>query len=108
MYDFVLQLFLVSSLALIVYLLARALPRVEEEETCPKFFNCMERWFKKLPLAKIDNSLNNYFEKTLRKARVVVMKADNAINKHLNNRKNNNGADNGSSSDLIDQIKNGS
>ncbi len=87
MYDFILQLFLIGSLVVLIYLMARALPRVEEAGEEVKIYNYIERWIAKLPLAKIDHFFNTNFEKTLRKTKVVVMRFDNFLNRHLNNRK---------------------
>ena len=102
MYDFILQLFLITSLAIIIYLMARALPRIEEGGPRVTAYDYLEGWVKKLPLAKIDNSLNIYVEKTLRKTRVVVMRFDNFLHNHLNNKKN--GDQNGSSVEFLKAI----
>ena len=103
MYDFFLQLFFISSLAVIVYLMARALPRVQEEEGyTTTALEYLEGWVKKLPLSKIDRSLNTRFEKTLRKIRVVVLRLDNVIHNHLSNRRN---GENSAGGDLFDQLR---
>lgn len=106
MYDFLLQLFFISSLAVIVYLMARALPRVANGETPRAFYDQLERWLEKLPVHKLDEKLNNYFFKFLKKTRVIVMKMDNRIVHSLNRIKKNgeNGNGNGSVRDLINQV----
>ena len=82
MYNFVLQILVFSSLGLVIYLLAQAVPRVEETET-PRGSGFFDKLMKKLPMAKIDKSLDSFFAKFLRKVRVVIMKLDNFINHRL-------------------------
>lgn len=76
------------SLGLIVYLFARAVPRIAHnrpEDIQP--LSGFDRFVNKLPLEKIDQFLHSFFEKTLRKSRIVLMKIDNYINSHLKNLK---------------------
>ena len=82
MYDFIVQISAVISLAIIVYMLARALPRLQSNGTvAPQ--NSLDRFIAKLPLAKIDETLHLFFERILRKAKIVVMKADHFISGYL-------------------------
>jgi len=72
------------SLAAIIYLVARAVPRIDESA----FSNPLRKSFfdnlvSKLPLEKIDLMVDNLFEKTLRKFKIVVMKLDNVLTKRL-------------------------
>lgn len=72
------------SLGLIVYLFARAVPRITHdvpENAQP--LSGFDHFVNKLPLEKIDRFLHSFFEKTLRKSRIVLMKIDNYINSHL-------------------------
>lgn len=85
MYSLLLQLITFASLAVIVYLMARAVPRVRDEEigrthAAGRF----DALLSKLPLEKVDAWLNAFFEKTLRKTKVVVLKFDNLLNQYLN------------------------
>jgi len=82
MYNFVLQILMFSSLGLIIYIFARAVPRVGEAET-PRGSGFFDKLMAKLPMAKIDRSLDSFFAKFLRKLRVVIMKLDNFINHRL-------------------------
>lgn len=102
MYDFILQLFLVGSLAVMVYLMARSLPRVEGAGERSAFLDYLGKWARKIPVTKIDSSLSNYLEKTLRKIKIFVLKIDNVINKRLNKK---NSRSDGDSHDFIDQMK---
>jgi poly-D-alanine transfer protein DltD len=105
MYDFILQTFFITSLAVIIYLMARSLPRIQEAEGHVTLSDYLEKWVAKLPLSKIDDSLNNRLEKFLRRTRVLVLKLDNSINRHLNKRKEN-GNDEGASIELVNQLNN--
>lgn len=88
MYDFLLQIFFFSTLAVIVYLMARALPRVTEEDNKISFLDYLERWVKRLPLSKADHFVSLRLEKILRTIRVIIMRLDNFIHKYLDNKKN--------------------
>lgn len=70
------------SLAVVVYLMASAIPRIEETET-KKSNNSSTN----LPLERLDVFLNTLKDKALRRLKVVVMKTDNLISKQLNNKK---------------------
>lgn len=104
MYDFVLQTFLISSLAVVVYLMARALPRVAHNNESPvNFYDYFERLINKLPVHKFDDYLNSYLSKFLRKTRLLVMRVDNKILHSLGKLKKNGGNGN-SFQDLINHV----
>ncbi len=83
MINLVLQIIVFSSLGLVVYMIARAIPRVPEETAAPRRANWVDRMMSKIPMAKIDENINSFFSKLLRKAKVIVMKIDNFINDRL-------------------------
>lgn len=83
MLNFILQIIVFSSLGLVIYMIARAVPRVPEELPMPRRSNWVDRLMSKIPMSKIDDRLNAFFAKFLRKFRVVVMKMDNFINDRL-------------------------
>ncbi len=73
-----------ASLAAIIYLVARTIPRIDENV----FSNPLKKSFfdgiiAKLPLEKIDLMVNNLFEKILRKFKIAVMKFDNILTRKL-------------------------
>ena len=93
MYDFLLQISLFISLGIVVYLFARAVPRVDESGETVHTHGRIDRFLAKLPLDKIDDRLNVILEKTLRKTRIFTMKVDNVIDERLAKlKKNGNGA----------------
>jgi len=106
MYDFILQIVTFLSLGVLIYLFARALPRINENvssEPTPRT-DYIDKAMKKLPLSKIDSMINLFIGKALRRIKVVVMKVDNVINRHLNKVKKN--GDSGDKAGFPDQIEN--
>lgn len=85
MLDFILQISIIISLGVIIYLFARALPRVGDDagvKTVKK--RRFEEFFKRLPLKKIDEVVSAFLEKILRKFRVVLLKFENFIDSIIN------------------------
>ena len=82
-------------LGTMIYLVARALPRIGDElqETPTK----IDRLFASIPLHKADAFLNNFLEKFLRKTKLFLMKLDNYVGGYLDQIKkiNGNGKKNG-------------
>ncbi len=95
MYNFVLQIIVFSSLGLIIFLMARALPRVSDAAEPPRGPNFFDKLMAKLPMAKIDEGINSFLAKFLRKSKVVVMKIDNFINHRLGKLGRKSGGDKG-------------
>ncbi len=83
MYSLVLQIIVFSSLGFVIYLMARALPRVNDNVAPPRGPNFFDRWIAKVPMAEIDQNINSFLAKFLRKLKIVVMKVDNFINHRL-------------------------
>ena len=82
MQNLFLELSLLISLAVIVYLMAAAVPRIEEEET-----EGDDKKRSSLPLDKLDDFLIRNRDKFLRRMKVLVMKTDNLISKQLKSKK---------------------
>lgn len=95
MYDFILQIIVFSSLGLIIYLLARVIPRFHIDKNItqqlgpPNTF--IDKLLGKLPLNKIDLTINNLLSRILRQVKVLILKFDNLINNYLNKLKKTNG-----------------
>ena len=100
MYDFLLQMSFFLSLAVILYLMARALPRVDDVSETHHAPGSFDRLLSNLPLKKIDEWLDLFFEKFLRRIKIIVMKIDNSINQSLGRFKKSNG--NGAKEDKPD------
>lgn len=105
MYDFLLQTSFFVSLGIVIYLLARAVPRVHESGDVVHAPGRFDRLLSKLPLQKIDARLNVFLEKFLRRAKVILMKFDNSINYHLGRlRKSNNVSETEKKPDLFQEV----
>ena len=83
MYNFILQILVFSSLGLVIYLLARAMPRVGDVAEPQRQPNLFDKLMNKMPMEKIDENINFSLAKILRKFRVLVLKVDNFINHRL-------------------------
>lgn len=96
MYNFILQTIIMASLGAMVYLIARAAPRVgDNEEIFGKFSYTgrLDRLIAKIPFDKIDSTLSIFFEKFLRKLRLFLLKWDNLLSEHIKKIKKINGND---------------
>jgi hypothetical protein len=82
MFDFIIHILFVSSLGFIVYLIARALPRVADDGS-PLSGGVFDRLVDRLPLQRLDQALLDVLERILRKAKMLVTKMDNSVNAHL-------------------------
>lgn len=79
----------------ILFIIIRALPRLGEESSDAKM-GILDRWVMSEIPEKIDQSLNSYLEKFLRKSHVWILKLDNNISRLLKKVKpNGNGVKNG-------------
>lgn len=88
MIDLILQIVLMLSLGTIVYISALAIPKMGEAAPRP---NKIRDWVKNLPYHHIDEAIDAYKDKILRKSKIVVMKIENFINKNLNKDKDQSG-----------------
>lgn len=83
MIDLVLELAIVAGCASVLFILARALPRVTEngvEIAEVSDAGLVDRLLRRLPVAEIDALLSGVAEKTLRQIRVVNLKIENMVN----------------------------
>lgn len=84
MADLILQLILFSSFAVIVYLMAIAVPRVKDDELNV----ASSKGAGILPLDRMDDFLNSWREKVLRRLRIYLMKAESGVTSQLHKNKN--------------------
>ena len=87
MYAFLLQMTFVTGLAVMAFMLLRSLPRVSTEETEPSLIAWFGGWLNRLPLPHIDERINGFLFKFLKRARVFVLKLDNRLSRHLDHGK---------------------
>ncbi|MBM3281566.1 MAG: hypothetical protein FJY91_02375 [Candidatus Harrisonbacteria bacterium] len=87
MYDFILQILFFSSLSLIIFLLARALPRIQDEdEGSAHLVIFFERLVNRLPLDELDSTFGRHWDKFLRRVRLLVLKLDTYLNEKIKKR----------------------
>ena len=82
-FDFLLQIFLYSSFGVLIYLLSRGVPRIEDGHKGVHGADFFDRMLAKLPLKKMDSWLNVALSKILRRSKVFSMKFDNFVHSHL-------------------------
>lgn len=103
MHSFILEIFIMLSLGTVIFLVARALPRISDfEASAGETEKCEKRWWSALPLEKIDKIFNAFLEKTLRRVKLILMKLDNMVSRHLGKFKKNDNANN-SGNDLMNK-----
>ncbi|HEY4497104.1 MAG TPA: hypothetical protein VI432_03080 [Candidatus Paceibacterota bacterium] len=83
MYNLILQIIFMGSLGVIVYLFAIAVPRMQDSSDEGRS-GLISRFFSKLPLHRVDTALKSYKDKTLRRLKVLILRADNAVSKRIN------------------------
>lgn len=86
MANFILQILLALSLGTMVFIFARAVPRVNEGDAhspTDALEKKLEQWIASLPLHKIDKGINLFLEKILRKLRILILKFDNIVHSIL-------------------------
>lgn len=83
MADFILQLFIFLSFGVVVYLVARALPRVPDDAKDEVPEKTHKGFLSSFPAHKVDLAIASFFEKVLRRARLVVLRLDNVLNAYI-------------------------
>lgn len=89
MYHFILQILIMLSLGLMVYMAARKIPQItdtvpEESTGQPTgFWHRVELMLGKLPLDKFDLLFSQFLEKNIRKIKLVLARFDNYLAHHL-------------------------
>jgi len=79
--EFIFTIILMVCLGTVLYLTVQALPRIEEVPSDEKGF--LERWAHSEVPEKIDAAFNNFLAKFLRRTKVLILKLDNTLAKHL-------------------------
>lgn len=85
MLRFIIQTLIMLSFGAMLYLMAKALPRVSDEEGADHLRHSRLMEY----LEKLDELLKSFFEKVLRRSRVWLLKLDNMITKKLDRFKKN-------------------
>lgn len=90
MFQFVVTNILMVSLGIVLYLVARALPRVDE--TSRPAHGPLGRWITSEIPERVDTALNNFLGKFLRRTKVFLLKIDNMLTEHIKKTKTENGS----------------
>lgn len=101
MIEFVLANIAMIAVGVILFVIARSLPRIGEVETSPK--SLLERWITSEVPEKLDTTFNSFAGKFLRKLRVIILKVDNAVSISLKRFKQENG--NGKTLDVKEMME---
>ncbi len=83
MFSFILEIIIFVSLSVMVYLLARTLPRIDDSVTAKELSILKTHWLMAY-LEKFDEWLKIFFEKFLRRVKVWILKFDNVVSERLN------------------------
>lgn len=94
MAEFILQLVLVVSGGILLYLVARTLPRLDETDPTPGPRHMLPEWAMHY-LERADEELIALFERIVRALRVSLMKFDNTLGEKMRKLKRNGGNGNG-------------
>jgi len=86
MYNFISQILLMVGIGGVVYLFARAAPRIDDTLE-QKEKDKTGQLLSKIPIEKIDTALSNFWEKLLRRLRVSLLRIDNFLISRLNKMK---------------------
>lgn len=99
MAEFILQLVLAASGGVLLYLVARTLPRLDETDPTPGPRHMLPEWVMHY-LERADEKLIALFERIVRTLRVSLMKFDNALGEKMRKLKKNGTNGNGNGNGL--------
>jgi len=90
MFSLIPQILLLVGFGLILWLVIKNLPKIKNDEVIgektsidDRFEEGRKRIGKKIPIEKIDAKVNSFLEKFLRKSRIILMKIDAYLQRHL-------------------------
>lgn len=90
MYSFLLQLAFIAGLSVMAFITLRSLPRVRTEgETEPSLAARFADFMNRVPLHHVDERINGFLFKFLRRTRVFMLKLDNRLVRQLDRVKKN-------------------
>ena len=94
MAEFILQLVLVVAGGVLLYLVARTLPRLDETDPTPGPRHMLPEWVMHY-LERADEKFIGFFERLVRTLRVSLMKFDNVLSERVRKMKRNGANGNG-------------
>jgi len=86
--NFVFEILLMASLGVMIYLMARAVPRIndtvlDESSTNKGLGERLGKFIDSLPIEKADLTISRILERLLRNLKLLVMRIDNKLSQHL-------------------------
>ncbi|MBI4159630.1 hypothetical protein HY504_00485 [Candidatus Wolfebacteria bacterium] len=93
MYNFIFEIGFFLGLGTMIYLVARAVPRVGDDLLADEHHSgLIDRLIARIPMEKLDEMSSRFLLKMLRRTRLVILRLDNLIGKSLEKvkRSNNN------------------
>jgi len=86
--NFILEIILMASLGAMIYLVARAVPRVsdtvlDENSSNKGLGERLSKFIDSFPIEKADLTISRLFERVLRTIKLLVMRVDNKLSQHL-------------------------
>ena len=91
MLQLIVTLIFMVSLGAILYIVVRALPRIDDAPVAYVKKSIFERWVVSEIPERVDALLNSFFGKLLRKLKVFLLKIDNRLTERLKKMKAENG-----------------
>ena len=82
LFQFIITNIFMLSIGAILYLAARTLPRIEDGAEAEKK-GLFEKWLTSEVPEKIDRALNGFLFKSMKKARVLLLRFDNTLGEQL-------------------------
>ena|SRR3989338_2070444 len=82
-FQFIFEIIAIVSLAVIIYVVSRGIPRVKGEENVFPEFHMFDRVVSRMPLQKFDAFLERTIKKFLRKFKINLMKVDHVVSARL-------------------------
>lgn len=89
MFSLIPQIILLLCFGLIIWLIIKNLPKVKDEKEnhtveTNAILEKRKKLIHKIPIEKIDAKVNGFLEKAIRRSRIILMKVDTYLQKHLN------------------------
>ncbi|HNW96369.1 MAG TPA: hypothetical protein PLQ44_00450 [Candidatus Paceibacterota bacterium] len=90
MFSLIPQIILLLCFGLIIWLIIKNLPKIKDEEGKAEHniegessLNKKRKFIHRIPIEKIDAKVNGFLEKALRRSRIILMRIDTYLQKHL-------------------------
>ncbi len=88
LFSFILELFVFFCFGVAIIIIARTLPRMDDNKedvssAGNRIAGKIRNTFDNIPFDRLDDAINSFIHKMLRRLKIAIMKADNAVTAHL-------------------------